>query len=338
MLIQKKEQMENYTWNYIQKYPKHTKRLLGIDYQQLEQVIALGKVLNKRNREEIEKKKVRIHQAGGGNHPKLSEEEQIVLMLVYLRHHLSFQLLGLMFQISESTAHNIFTYWQKVFEKDLPPSLLEQVKKFQEEEEIIREQLTNYQLIVDSAEQFIERPSDYQEQKNYYSGKQKRHTLKSQFIVLPKAEDIVDVVIGQPGPTSDIKICRQTLKKFNSQQLFSGDKAYLGEAQITTPYKKPKNGELTETQKQENKALSSNRIFVEHLIRVVKIFKVVQERFRLQKRRYKSVLLTVCGLVRLRIGSLILEIIESAELGQVIDVIMSHSFTPKLDFMSSNPD
>jgi len=118
-------------------------------------------------------------------------------------------------------------------------------------------------LIVDSAEQPIERQTDYQEQKKYYSGKQKRHTLKSQFIVLPKAEDTVDVVIGQPGPTSDIKICRQTLSKFDSQpptlpdlksgrkagvhsaQTFIGDKAYLGENQIRTPDKKPKNGELT---------------------------------------------------------------------------------------------
>ncbi len=165
----------------------------------------------------------------------------------------------------------------------------------------------------------------------------KRHTFKSQFIVLPKAEDIIDVVIGQLGPMSDIKIGRQTLSKFNSQQTFSGDKAYIGENQIITPSKKPKNGELTNNQIKENKALSSNRIFVEHLIRVVKIFKVVQERFRLHKSRYESVLLTVCGLVRLRIGSLILEIIKSEQLGEVIDVIMSHNFMPKLDFLSSNP-
>ena len=94
--------------------------------------------------------------------------EQIVLMLVYLRHNISFQLLGLIFQVSESTAHNIFNYWQKLFEGELPPSLLEQVKKFQEEE-IVLEMLTDYELIVDSAEQPIERPSDYQEQKQYPS-------------------------------------------------------------------------------------------------------------------------------------------------------------------------
>ena len=329
--------MPSYIWNYLQKYPQQTKRLLGIDAQQLEQLIELGKLLHQKRQKEIEKNKVRINRAGGGNTSKLSESEQIVLMLVYLRHQISFQILGLLFQVSESTAHNIFSYWQKILEKDLPPSLLEQAKKSQEDEEIIREELKSYQLIVDSAEQVIERPSDYQEQKKYYSGKQKRHTQKSQFIVLPKAEDIVDVVIGQPGPMSDIKICRQTLNKFSPQQTFSGDKAYVGESQITTPHKKPKKGKLTDSQKKENKALSSKRIFVEHLIRVVKIFKVVQERFRLHKTRYKSVLLTVCGLVRLRIGSLILELIKLKESGQVIDVMMSHSFTPELDFVSLNP-
>lgn len=324
--------MENYTWNYIQKHPKETKRLLGIDYEQFRQLIEQGKLLHKRNQEKTEKQKIRLIKAGGGNHPKLSEEEQILLMLVYLRHHLSFQLLGLLFQVSESTAHNLFNYWQDTFQGELPPSLLEQVKKFPEKREKICDNLTQHELIVDSAEQVIERPSDYDSQKKYYSGKQKRHTFKNQFVVLPKGADIVDVVVGKPGPTSDLKICRQTFNQFEVQQRFKGDKAYVGESQITTPTKKPKNGELTQEQKQDNKQISSQRIFVEHLIRVIKIFKIAQERFRLNKKRYKSVILTVCGLVRLRIGSLILKIIESAESGQVIDVAMEHSFSPELNF------
>lgn len=330
--------MSNYTWDYIQNHPQETKRLLGIDYDQLTKLIELGKLLQQKKQEEIEEKKMRIIQAGGGRNYKLSEEEQIILMLVYLRQHLTFQVLGLLFQVSESTAHNLFTYWQKLFQDSLPPSLLEQVKNCPEEAEKLREYLINYELIVDSSEQVIERPSSYEEQEKHYSGKQKRHTFKSQFIVLPKAQDIIDVVVGQPGPMSDITICRQTLKRFAPQQLFSGDKAYVGESQITTPTKKPKNGELTEEQKEENKALSSQRIFVEHLIRVVKIFKIVQERFRLRKPRYRSIILTICGLVRLRIGSLILELIESAESGQGIDVVMSHIFTPELNFALANPN
>ncbi|ACB50605.1 hypothetical protein cce_1255 [Crocosphaera subtropica ATCC 51142] len=48
-------------------------------------------------------------------------------------------------------------------------------------------------------------------------------------------------------------------------------------------------------------------------------------------------MLTVCGLVRLRISSLILKIIESSQSGEVIDVIMSHSFMSKLELIPSTP-
>lgn len=64
--------MKNYTWEYIQKYPKQTKRLLGIDYQQLEQLMALGKLIHRKNQSEIEKTKIRINQPGSGTPPKLS--------------------------------------------------------------------------------------------------------------------------------------------------------------------------------------------------------------------------------------------------------------------------
>jgi hypothetical protein len=45
---------------------------------------------------------------------------------------------------------------------------------------------------------------------------------------------------------------------------------------------------------------------VEHRIRTVKIFRVAQERFRLNPQKYEEVILTICGIVRLRIGALIL--------------------------------
>lgn len=45
---------------------------------------------------------------------------------------------------------------------------------------------------------------------------------------------------------------------------------------------------------------------MEHRIRSLKIFRVVQERFRLNPKKYEQVILTICGLVRFRIGALIL--------------------------------
>lgn len=63
---------------------------------------------------------------------------------------------------------------------------------------------------------------------------------------------------------------------------------------------------------------------------------MVKERFCLYKNWYKLVLLIVCGLVCLRIGFLILEIIEFFKFGEVVNVRMSYSFMLKLDFIFLN--
>jgi hypothetical protein len=127
-------------------------------------------------------------------------------------------------------------------------------------------------------------------------------------IILPDGRDIVDVVAGEPGPKSDITLFRENRERFESKQKFKGDLAYQGEDVITTPIKKPRNRELTGEQKSENREFSAKRIFVEHRIRSVKIFRVIQDRFRLNSNKYERVVLTICGLVRFRIGALILPI------------------------------
>ncbi len=93
---------------------------------------------------------------------------------------------------------------------------------------------------MDSSEQPRERPGQYQEQQDYYSGKKKIHTFKNQITVLPNGQDIVDIIAGLPGPKSDIALFRQGQKDFESNQKFQGDLAYIGEPSIKTPTKKPK--------------------------------------------------------------------------------------------------
>lgn len=112
----------------------------------------------------------------------------------------------------------------------------------------------------------------------------------------------MDICIGQLGKISDITLFRVSQHKFDSKQKFIGDKAYIGESVITTPHKKPRKAEISQLQKEENKYLSSRRIGVEHLIGIVKIFRVASDRFRLARHRYIQVIMTVCGLVRLRLN------------------------------------
>jgi hypothetical protein len=292
--------------NHIEEHPKETQRLMGLDYEQLQQLIQNAERLHHEKQALLESKKVRIIAGGGGRKPKLSLAEQIILTLVYLRHMTTFQLLGIQFGVSESTANDTFNYWLPKLGELLPCSLLEQVKKNAADYEVVKEILTEYELIVDTYEQVRERPGDKDEQEKYFSGKKSNHTFKSQIIVMPDGRDIVDVVAGKPGPKSNITLFREERSQFDPQQRFKGDKAYVGEALITTPIKNPRNRELTTEQKEQNKAFSAKRIFVEHRIRSLKIFRVVQERFRLNPQKYEQVVLTICGIVRLRIRALIL--------------------------------
>jgi len=82
----------------------------------------------------------------------------------------------------------------------------------------LRQSLLGYELIVDSAEQPVQRPVDYQEQK-YYSGKKKMHTFKK-INFLPNGEDIVDVIVGKLGKTSDINLFRASRDKLDPKQRF----------------------------------------------------------------------------------------------------------------------
>lgn len=291
---------------YITKNPQETKRLIGIDYESLQQLITQAIALEEQKKAINEEAKHRIIQSGGGRKPKLSVTEQILLTLVYLHHLPTFQMLGVQFGVSESTAHNLFHYWSKILRELLPASLLEQVKKNEKDWDWVKQMLEEWELVVDSSEQVRERPKTYQEQKKFYSGKKKSHTLKNQLIVLPNGAEIVDVTVGKPGPSSDINLFRARQSEFAANQKFKGDKGYRGERQIETPHKKQKKQELTPEQKEENQQLSAQRIVVEHVIRLVKIFRVAQERFRLRPQNYELVILTVCGLVRLRVGALIL--------------------------------
>ena len=291
---------------YIANNPQETKRLIGIDYDSLQQLIKQAVALEKQNIVLNEKGKVRIIKPGGGRKPKLLATEQILLTLVYLHHLPTFQMLGVQFGVSESTAHNLFHYWSNILRELLPASLLEQVKKNDLDWEWVKELLVEWELVVDSSGQVRERPKTYQEQKKFYSGKKKNHTLKNQLIVLPNGAEIVDITVGKPGPSSDINLFRARQAEFAANQKFKGDKGYIGEVQIETPHKKPKKQELTPEQKEENKQISAQRIVIEHVIRLVKIFRVAQERFRLRPQSYERVILTVCGLVRLRVGALIL--------------------------------
>jgi IS5 family transposase len=59
---------------------------------------------------------------------------------------------------------------------------------------------------------------------------------------------------------------------------YQGIKNYHDNAEH--PIKKPKNRELTDEEKQYNKELSQKRIYIEHVNRCIKIFRICKETYR----------------------------------------------------------
>ena len=285
--------------DYLERSPQETKRIIGIDLEQFQELVKQAEIIQTRKQQE----RPRLIQAGGGRSRKLSVKQEILLTLVYLSQFPTFQMLGIQLGVSESTAHNIFHYWINILGELLPASLMEQFKKKDSEWEWIEEVLSELDLIVDSYQQPIERPSDPKQQSKYYSNYKAGHTFKNQLIVTPNGREIVDGVVGKPGPTGDLVLWRSRQELFSENQGFQGDTAYIGELKISTPQKKPRLGKLSPEQKEENRQKSQKRIRVEHLIRLVKIFRIASERFRLHAKNYPSIISLIYGLVRYRIGA-----------------------------------
>lgn len=85
--------------------------MVGMDDKQLTELISQAQKLNNQKKGAKEIQKTRIIKGGGGRQPKLQDDDQILLTLVYLHHLPTFQMLGVQFGVSESAANYIFHHW-----------------------------------------------------------------------------------------------------------------------------------------------------------------------------------------------------------------------------------
>lgn len=157
-------------------------------------------------------------------------------------------------------------------------------------------------LIVDATEQTIQRPC--RKQRCWYSGKKKRHTIKTEAIITGQGK-IVSVSPPVPGRVSDITLRRRGPPLPEGSRLYA-DSGYQGiqkdhpDAEI--PYKKTKKHKLTKDERAYNHALSRFRVRVEHIFAKIKSFRLFSERFRYAKASYAAKFSAVAGIVNLIAG------------------------------------
>lgn len=234
---------------------------------------------------------------GDGRPRELKPIHQLLMTLIYLRHNVSATVVGQMFGFSaDSVEKNALPEVVASLKELFPAARWEAVKRHRSEKWSPAEV---DKIIVDSFETPIPRPSDNDRQKRVYSGKKKRHTLKTQIYTDHKGT-ILDVSSGHRGPKSDVKIWNETeLPEELKEKPKIGDKAYIGAEKPTlTPKKKPKGGELSDEEKAENRLISQERIYVEHAIRKVKGFRVVRDEYRLAQGIFPTIVSVIVGLIQ----------------------------------------
>ncbi len=126
-------------------------------------------------------------------------------------------------------------------------------------------------------------------QKSHYSGKKKCHTQKAQVIVNQKTMEIIATAFAK-GKKHDFRLFKENYGGIDQEITCLADSGYQGLKKIhqnsETPTKKSKKKPLTRDQKRQNHELSKKRIFCEHVIGKLKIFRVLKERYRNRSKRF----------------------------------------------------
>lgn len=211
----------------------------------------------------------------GGRKPKLTIENILVLYLTYYRDYNTFFALGTIFGIDESNAYRWIKWCESIIAQVFEDSIKNMID--------MSEMKPTEEYLVDVTECSIQRSKIYEVQREYYSGKKKKHTIKIQIIISEETNKIVGVAF-EKGSIHDFKLFKETTKQFDEKTPFVADGGYLGIENIfknsIIPKKKSKNKPLTQENKDLNKLISNIRILIEHVNCQVKIFRILAERYR----------------------------------------------------------
>ena len=126
-------------------------------------------------------------------------------------------------------------------------------------------------------------------QRKYYSGKKKKHTLKTQVVVNKLTTEIICIYTGR-GKKHDFRLFKESALPINKGCLVAVDSGYQGLQKVHCNTellkKRSKKNPLTKEDKKRNREISSKRVLNENVIGVVKRFRIIAEKYRNWRKRF----------------------------------------------------
>jgi len=159
----------------------------------------------------------------------------------------------------------------------------------------------------DGTDRRINRNSDQAAQEVEYSGKHQSHTIKN-LTLCDNQQYIHYLSYTVLGSQHDKSIADEYPIVLPAGSVLKQDLGFLGHTPanvvIEQPFKKPRKGALSFSQKLYNKLLSSTRIVVEHANSGIKRLRIVKEQIRIHSSCFRdTVMLVACQLHNFRVKS-----------------------------------
>jgi hypothetical protein len=267
----------------IRKSPIIFNRLFGVSVSQFDEILL-------KIEPQWQKQVINRYKRPGRDY-KLELGDMLLLLLLYYRSYITQMFVGFLFGIDDSRVCRIIQKLEPILAGELA---LTKIKHLSQEEVET--------LIIDATEQPIERPS--KNQKRYYSGKKKRHTIKTEIRITRKGH-IVHVSRSRRGAMHDFALHKEEPPIPPDSRAFV-DSGYQGLDKIhratELPYKATKTKPLDKEEREYNHALSRYRVIVENIIGDIKTFKILSDRYRNKRKRYGIKFHIISGIVNLKNG------------------------------------
>jgi hypothetical protein len=253
-------------------------------------------------------KRKRKRDVGAGRPFKLKPRERLLMLLVYYRLYITYALSGFLFDLDQSNVFRDLTILESLLKEciPLPKKIYKRTKRLRTIEEV-EQYFPGFKAFIDSTEQEIPRPKNKRKRKSYYSGRKRKHTVKTQLMV--NTEGLILHKTGhRNGRKYDYDIYKHNHPTITPSQVDNiVDLGYLGiEKDFPTvksvlPIRKKKNTLLSNDDMRYNKNHSRLRIIVEHTICKIKKFGIMGTKFRNKLRRYNNISDIVSGILNFRV-------------------------------------
>ena len=169
----------------LSKKPLLFRSFTGLEISEFNDIYAkIESRYNEHERKRLSRTK-RERKVGAGRPFKLKVKERFLMLLVYYRLYITYTLSGFLFDLDQSNICRDISIIEPLIKLcvPLPKKLYKRTRRSRTIDEVEEEYFPGFKAFIDSSEQEIPRPKNKRRRKSYYSGKKKKHTIKTQYMV-----------------------------------------------------------------------------------------------------------------------------------------------------------